>query len=211
MKKCKLITLIILISIKISSGQKAQAYEVINGVYKDFTLPWYDGAEIDHYYLVKTSFDFPNNYLYTYLSNEKWFMDSLSKYIPEKEILRMLADSSFVGTNWKQKLLPKSRVVSEKKANELMGEQGSKEYNRQMELLEKRAETEPIDKPLPYFKNMYSNQCFRFSYPVFNTNREYALVYLQDLGNWRDCIYLCHIVNGKFDKITFQYCDQREI
>jgi hypothetical protein len=208
MRKCIFIILVILISIKIANGQKSEAYEVINGVYMDFIFPWYQGAEVDHYYLVRSSCDFPNNHFYTYLSNTKWLMDSLSEYIPKEEFLRMLSDTSFIGTNWKQKFLIKARVVSEKKANELMGERGSKEYNQKMEILEKKAETKPIHKSRSYYQNKYSNQCFRFSYPVFNSSREYALVYLKDTGIWLDCVYLCHMVNGKFDKIIFQLCDQ---
>jgi hypothetical protein len=207
MRQCKLIILIIIISFRIASGQKSEAYDVINSVYQDFLVVYYD-TTIDHYYLLNRSYNFPSKTSnYAIQTN---VINALTGFIPMEEILKMLSDSSSVGTIWKQKFLTKARVVNEKKLNELMGEKGMKEYSRKMEELEKKAETEPLYHNKEYYDHKYSNRCFKYSYPVFNTKRDYAIVYLTD-DFWRGCIYCCHLVNGKVDKIVYQDCWNFEI
>jgi hypothetical protein len=58
----------------------------------------------------------------------------------------------------------------------------------------------------------FTDYSFQFSYPVFDSKKQYALIYMTDSnGFWRGCIYLCHLINGKFDKICYQDCWENEI
>ena len=58
----------------------------------------------------------------------------------------------------------------------------------------------------------FTNLSFQFSFPVFDSKKEYALVYMTDANNYfRACVYLCHLIGGKFDKICFKDCWEYEI
>src|SRR5438045_2655444 len=104
MRQCKLITLVILISVKSVCGQKRAAYDVVNAVYKDFLVVYYH-TTIDHYYLLDKSFNFPSKSSgYAIQQND---INAMTGFVSMEEILRMLSDSSFVGTVWKQRLLEK--------------------------------------------------------------------------------------------------------
>src|SRR5947207_110431 len=120
MRQCKLITLVILISVKSTCGQKRLAHDVVNGVYKDF-LGVYYYAGIDHYNLINKSFNFPSKSSGCTQSQ----INAMTGFVSMEVILRMLSDSSFVGTIWKQRLLEKAKVINAKKLSEM----GTKDWH----------------------------------------------------------------------------------
>jgi hypothetical protein len=198
MRKCKLITLIILISIKIACGQNSTAYSVVNGTYVDFLSVWLD-TTFEHYYLLNVSYKMPD------LTRDTALVDSLSKFIPKEEVLKMLTDTNSRGIVWKQRFLNRAKVINEKKAKQL----STRETFEKMQLKIHKLEDKVMRKDLPMTKNQitskYCNFYFQFSFPVFDSKKEYAIIYMT-MERARECFFFCHLKNGKFDKVKYASC-----
>ena len=208
-RQCKLITLVILMTIKFASGQKSQAYEVVNGACQDFLADWFRLSHYN-YKLLDKSLPFPNqNSIADFchdmnMPTSTKVIDTLSTFIPRNEAIKMLSDSSCVGTKWKKKFLQKATLISQKKFDYLTSEEGLKEF--QLKTQKGRVRADAKNKTLPLdFDSKYANKCCKISYPIFDSKKEYALIFITDYY-WSGCYYLCHLVNGKFDKIVFKNC-----
>jgi hypothetical protein len=123
MRQCKLITLVILISVKSVCGQKRAAYDVVNAVYKDFLVVYCD-KKIDHYLLLSKSYNFPSNSSGFGIQENQ--INAMTGFVSMEEILKMLSDSSFVGTVWKQRLLERAKVINAKQFSEISTEEWHK-------------------------------------------------------------------------------------
>lgn len=131
-------------------------------------------------------------------------IDSIAQYIPKDEVVRMFSDTSFVGTRWKERDLIKAKVVSERRAKKFMSEKALLKYERRLDRQGRSRRSIPDHKTRSYYKNKWLKSCYRCSYPVFDSSKEYALVYFTDYkSKYVGRLYFCHLINGKFDKILF--------